>query len=71
MIIGWELMAERTVERLQAFVDRLPHARWYYSDGFEVYHAIVYPGQHRVSAGKRDTDRVEGGNADLRQKRKA
>jgi hypothetical protein len=28
MIVGWELVAERTVERLQAFVDRLPHAQW-------------------------------------------
>ncbi len=66
MILGWDLVAERTVERLQAFVDRLPHAQWYYSDGFDVYQALVYPGQHRVSVGKRDTYSVEGGNADLR-----
>ncbi len=66
MIVGWDLLRERTVEQMQAFVDRLPHAAWYYSDGFEVYSAIVYPGQHRVSEGKRDTFTVEGGNADLR-----
>ncbi len=60
------MLAERTAEHLQAFVDRLPQAPWYYSDGFEVYQTIVYPGQHRVSEGKRDTYTVEGSNADLR-----
>jgi IS1 family transposase len=66
MIVGWELLVERTVEHIQALVDRLPPAAWYYSDGFDGYHGIVYPGQQRVSAGKRDTYTVEGSNADLR-----
>jgi IS1 family transposase len=37
-----------------------------YSNGFDVDQALVYPGQHCVSAGKRDIYSVEGGNADLR-----
>ena len=66
-ILDWELTSERTVECVQALVDRLPQARRYYSDGFEVYQDVVYaPGRHTVSKGKRDTYTVEGGNADLR-----
>lgn len=66
MIVGWELLVERTVEHIQAWLDRLPYAAWDYSDGFEVYQGIVYSGQHRVSEGKRNTSTVEGSNADLR-----
>ena len=55
------------MECLQEFVDRLPQARRYYSDGLEAYQDVVYlPGTHTVSVGKRDTFSVEGGNADLR-----
>ena len=67
MIVGWDLTRERTVEQIQALVDRLPQARRYYSDGLEAYQDIVYvPGQHTISVGKRDTYTVEGCNADIR-----
>lgn len=66
-ILGWELTTERTLETIQALVDRLPQARRYYSDGFETYQDVVYaPGRHTVSVGKRDTYTVEGCNAELR-----
>ncbi len=61
------MTSERSSERIQALVDRLPQARRYYSDGLETYQDVVYfPGVHTVSIGKADTYTVESCNADLR-----
>ncbi len=66
-ILDWELTTERSVECLQARVDRLPQARRYYADGLEAYQEVVYaPGVHTVSIGKQDMDTVEGCHADVR-----
>lgn len=66
-ILGWDLTTERSVDQIQALVDRIPQARAYYSDGLEAYQDVVYaPGRHTVSVGKRDTSTVEGCNADIR-----
>jgi len=66
MIVGWNLVAERTGAQCQAFVDRLPNAQWSSMVNFERSHAVVYPGQHRLRGGTRPTVTVAGGNADLR-----
>lgn len=66
-ILGWSVVWVRTQAALQQMVDQAPKARWYYSDGFDVYQWLWYHwGRYEVSVGKADTYSVEGENADLR-----
>lgn len=62
-MIAWE----RTREVIQLMVDDAPKAKWYFSDGFELYAQLWYHfGRYEVSQGKNDTFSVEGDNAELR-----
>ena len=66
-ILGWRVLWERDADALQSVVDDAPPARRYFSDGFNVYPALVYaPGRHAVAPGKSQTYSVEGDNAELR-----
>ncbi len=59
----------REIDTLQPLADQTAFLKptHYFSDGYEVYRALVYrQGQHRVAPGKSETYSVEGGNADLR-----
>jgi IS1 family transposase len=48
-------------------VDEAPHARYYFSELFAPYRALIYsPGQHTPMPNKSETYRVEGDNAELR-----
>ena len=61
------MVEERDWGALQGVVDQAPDAPRYFSDGFNVYPALMYaPGEHAVAPGKSQTYSVEGGNADLR-----
>ena len=58
---------ERTQEAIQQMLDEAPKAKWYYSDGLDVYARLWYHfGRYEVSQGKNDTYAVEGDNAELR-----
>ncbi len=52
-VVGWNLGAEPTGAQPQAFVGRLPNAQGSSAGGVERSQAVVYPGQHRRSAGTR------------------
>lgn len=57
----------RSQAALQQVVDEAPKARWYYSDGFDLYAGLWYHwGRYELSAGKADTYSVEADNAELR-----
>ena len=61
------MVEERDGDALQGVVDQAPAAGRYFSDGLNVYRALMYaPGVHAVAPGKSQTYSVEGGNADLR-----
>lgn len=66
-IVGFDVAADKSPERIQKIVDNSPEAAVYCTDGFLGYIDVVYPGQHvRNVRDKRDTYTVEGINADLR-----
>lgn len=74
-IVAWALVEERTFDTMQPVVDavleQLPQARWFYSDGLSVYQELVYRrgrhmAQHQVAPGKSQTYSVESVNSDLR-----
>ncbi len=66
-IVGWAVGPERSPELLQQLVDGAPQARYYYSDLFAPYRALLYtPGLHTPMPNKSETYRVEGINAELR-----
>ncbi len=52
---------------MQTIVDEAPKAKWYFSDGLDVYASLWYHfGRYAVSEGKTDTFSVEADNAELR-----
>jgi len=66
-ILGWKLVAQRSVEHVQAMVDEAQKARQYFSDGLDMYALPWYHfGRYEVSAGKSETYAVEADNAELR-----
>jgi IS1 family transposase len=66
-VVGWQLVQERTLEDLQALLDRAPQARFYYSDPFALYRQAVYsPGLYTPMPDTSQTFRVEGVNAEFR-----
>jgi insertion element IS1 protein InsB len=66
-IVAWSVGQERSEAVLQALVDAAPQARFYYSDLFATYRALLYtPGIHTPMPDKSETYRVEGVNAELR-----
>ena len=61
-LVGWRLVAERTLDDLQALLDRAPQARFYYGDLFALYRQAIYtPGLYTAMPDKSETFRVEGG----------
>lgn len=66
-IVAWAVSAERSLDLLQSLVDQAPPARFYYSDLFAVWRAVLYlTGLHTPMPDKSETFRVEGDNAELR-----
>jgi insertion element IS1 protein InsB len=66
-IVGWAVSFERSVELFQSLVDQAPPARFYYSDLFASWRAVLYlTGIHTPMPNKTETFRVEGDNAELR-----
>jgi IS1 family transposase len=66
-IVGFDVVRDKSHERIQAMVDSAPEAKKYCSDGYLGYIDVVYPGQHvRNARDKSNTFTVEGVNADLR-----
>jgi len=58
---------DRTQEAIQAIVDEVPNAKWYFSDGLDIYSLLWYHfGRYEVSEGKSDTYSVEADNAEMR-----
>lgn len=66
LIVGATVLVERTLTLLQAFVDTLPIATSYYTDGFNAYSELVWQATHRVAKGKSQTFSIESLNANLR-----
>lgn len=61
------MLWDRTQEAIQTIVDEAPKAKWYFSDGFDVYYQLWYHfGRYEVSVGKSDTYSVEADNAEMR-----
>ena len=66
-IVGFDVAFDKTSERIQNIVDNAPDAEYYYTDGYNGYIDIAYPGKHiRNIHDKSDTFTVESINADLR-----
>jgi|GEM_PF-669643 len=66
-IVGFDVAYDKSPERIQAMVDRVPWAKAYYSDGWSGYKDVIYPGKYMQNFhNKNDTFTVEDVNADLR-----
>ena len=66
-IVGFDIAADKSSSRIQSIVDHAPWAKYYYTDGYNAYLNVIYPGEHvRNISNKNDTYTVEGINADLR-----
>ena len=66
-IVGFDAAFDKSVERIQRMVDAAPWAQKYYTDGYNGYVNVIYPGAHiRNVNNKSDTFTVESVNADLR-----
>lgn len=78
LIVGAQVMWERSWEKMQAVADDLPQANCYCSDDLAVYSELIWPdrpdyepgdegnSEHIISYGKEETHTIEGVNADLR-----
>lgn len=68
LIVGQAVSLDRSLETLQALVDRLPAAERYASDGHAAYAEVIWPegGQYVLSRGKEETHTIESVNANLR-----
>ena len=66
-ILSWKVDWERSQAVVQEIVDEAPKAKWYFSDGLDVYASLWYHfGRYAVSEGKTDTFSVEADNAEFR-----
>ena len=66
-IVGFDVAFDKSPERIQNMVDKMPLAENYCTDGYLGYIDVVYPGKHvRNVKNKNDTFTVESVNADLR-----
>jgi len=66
-IVGFDVAADKSPQRIQAIVDAAPAAENYCTDGYLGYVDVAYWGRHvRNIHNKNDTFTVEGINADLR-----
>ena len=66
-IVGFDVAFDKSPSRIQNIVDRAPWVECYYTDGWNGYVGVIYPGQHVQNiSNKNDTFTVEGINADLR-----
>lgn len=66
-IVAWAVGSERSEAVLQSLVDAAPQAKFYFSDLFATYRALLYtPGIHTPMPDKSETYRVEGVNAEMR-----
>ena len=65
-IVGYAVVFSRSVEVMQTVVDEAPIADNYYSDGFDTYARLWYPGSYEAVLDKSQTFSVEGNNAQLR-----
>jgi len=55
-ILGWKADWKRSQSMMQAIVDKVPKAKWYFSNGWDVYASLGYHvGYYAVSEGKTDT----------------
>jgi len=61
LITGCAVMEERSQTRMQEFVDDLPPAHFYCSDGFGGYKELVWPleSEHLISIAKEQTHTIE------------
>jgi len=78
LIVGAEVMWERTWENMQEVAANLPPANCYCSDDLAVYSELIWPdcpdyesgddgnSEHIISYGKEETHNIESVNADLR-----
>ena len=68
LIVGAQLLKERSWACMQAFVDPLPQALEYCSDAWMMNTSLLWPdgNTHIVGEGKDQTYPIEGINADLR-----
>ncbi|MDE6834515.1 MAG: hypothetical protein K2J39_09780 [Ruminococcus sp.] len=66
-IVGFDVVYDKSPERIQNMANKVPEAEYYCTDGYKGYVDIVYPGKHIHNVyNKKDTFTVEGVNADLR-----
>lgn len=66
-IVGFDVAFDKSPERIQKIIDSSPDADYYFTDGYNGYVDVVYPGKHiRNIRDKSDTHNVESINADLR-----
>ena len=65
-VLSWDVVAERTSEALQAYLERAPQAKPYYSYAFPVYDTLYYAAPYELRPDKQETYSVEAVNADLR-----
>jgi IS1 family transposase len=68
LVVGAQVMLERSFEQMQRFADRLPEAERYCTDAFTLYQDLIWPGAapHVVSRKKEETHTIESLNANLR-----
>jgi len=66
-IVGFEVQLDKSALHIQSIVDSTPWANEYYTDGYNGYLDVIFPGKHiRNIRDKRDTHIIESINADLR-----
>jgi len=66
-ILGHVASRDKVSRTIQRMVDTAPEAECYYTDVYQGYLDVVYPGKHIYNVhNKNDTFTVEGVNADLR-----
>ena len=65
-IVSYAVVFSRTFDVMQQVVDEAPAAVNFYSDGFDTYSRLWYPGSYEAVLDKSQTFSVEGVNAQLR-----
>lgn len=67
LIVGFDAAFDKSPERIYKIVDSSPEADFYYTDSYQEYIDVVYPGKHIHNIhDKKDIHNVESVNADLR-----